>query len=122
MPTVEIKSIDENRVKRAVDEYAAELFFEHPEVLQVVVFGSFVTRTFAPGSDVDIFILLSGSDKSVRDRVPDLLPHDFPIGVDIFPYTQSEAAAMEDSPVLRAVKLSPWRYQRPGPGGRERDR
>jgi predicted nucleotidyltransferase len=116
LPTVEIKSVDESAVRRAVDEYAAALFFAHAHVLQVIVFGSFATRTFSPGSDVDIFILLSGSDKSVRDRIPDFLPKNFPVGVDIFPYTQSEVAVMEDSPVMQAVKDSPWRYERPDAG------
>ena len=112
MSSVEVKSVDEDQIRQCVDDYAAMLLSSRPEVMEVVVFGSFVTKTFVPGSDVDIFILLSDSDKSVRDRIPDFMPPHFPVCVDIFPYTAREAAAMEDSPIIEAMHLSPWRYRR----------
>jgi len=82
------------------------------EVEEIVIFGSFEKGNYAPGSDVDIFILLSSSDRSIRDRIPQLLPHVFPVGVDLFPYTREEVAALEPSPLLDAVGASRWRYQR----------
>ncbi len=111
MNSVEIKSVDEDLIRQSVDEYAATLLSSHPEIIEVIVFGSFVTRTFVPGSDVDIFILLSDSDKSVRDRIPDYMPTHFPVSVDIFPYTMREVAAMQGSPIVQAMRLSPWRYR-----------
>ncbi len=112
MSSVEVKSVDEARIRQCVDDYAAALFSLHPEVMEVVVFGSFVTKTYVPGSDVDIFILLSDCGKSVRDRISDFLPSRFPIGMDIFPYTVREVAAMSDSPIIMAMSRSPWRYRR----------
>lgn len=97
-----------------MDEYAARLLAGHPEVEEVVVFGSFADGTYAPGSDLDVFLRLTGSDKSVRDRIPDLLPRFFPVGVDLFPFTDAELANRQDSPVLQAVRRSVWRYSRGG--------
>ncbi|MBM4046028.1 MAG: nucleotidyltransferase domain-containing protein [Planctomycetes bacterium] len=113
MSFVVVKSVNEEAVRRAMDEYAARLFQSHPEVEEVVVFGSMAKGNYAPGSDIDVFILLSHSDESVRDRVPEFLPGSFPVPVDVFPYTRDEAARLASSPIIRAVEESRWRYSRP---------
>ena len=95
-----------------MDEYASWLFRSRPEVLEVVVFGSFAEGTYAPGSDLDVFLLLSQSGKDVWDRVPDYLPGAFPVGLDLFPYTRREAEALRPSSLLDAVAASEWRYRR----------
>ena len=112
MTSVVVKSIDEGRVRRAVDEYAARVFATRPDVEEIVVFGSFEQGTYAPGSDLDLFVVLSGSDSAVMDRIVDLLPGAFPVGVDLFPYTREEVASLAPSPLLDAVERSRWRYRR----------
>jgi predicted nucleotidyltransferase len=96
-----------------MDAYAARLFAVHPDVEEIIVFGSFATGTWAPGSDLDVFVVLTRSAKPVRDRIPDLLPGAFPVGVDLFPFTRDEIAARAPSPLLEAVARSRWRYLRP---------
>ena len=110
--TVAIKSIDEARVRTAVDEYAKSLLASNPAVQEVVVFGSFEQGNFAPSSDVDVFVLLSDSNKRVRDRIPDLLPTEFPVPIDLFPYTRAEIEALDPSPIVDAISASHWRYRR----------
>ncbi len=95
-----------------MDAYAARLLARHPEVEEVAVFGSFAEGNWAPGSDLDVFVLLSDSGKPVRERIPYLLPGAFPVGVDLFPYTRHEVTALAPSPVLDAVARSRWRYTR----------
>ena len=95
-----------------MDTYAARLLAGHPEIEEIVVFGSFMKGTFGPGSDLDVFIVLSASDQPVRDRIPALLPGAFPVGLDLFPFTGDEIAAREPSSLLDEVRRSPWRYQR----------
>ena len=112
MSGVVVKSIDEAAVRRAMDAYAARLLAAHPEIEEIVVFGSFVEGTWAPGSDLDVFIVLSHSTKPVRDRIPGLLPGAFPVGVDLFPFTREEVAARTPSSLLDAVGRSRWRYAR----------
>jgi predicted nucleotidyltransferase len=113
LTTVVVKSIDEIAVRRATDAWAAEVLARHPDVEEIVVFGSFAEGTWAPGSDLDVLIRLRASDRPVRDRVQDLLPAAFPVPVDVFPYTGAEIAERADSPILAAVKRSRWRYARP---------
>lgn len=40
---------------------------------------------------MDICLVLTHSkEKSIRERVPDYLPVGFPVGMDLFPYTEDE--------------------------------
>lgn len=110
--TVVIRSIDSRQVREAVDEYAGRLLAFRPEVEEIVVFGSFSKDTYAPGSDLDVFLILKSSDKSFRDRIPEYLPGAFPVGVDLFPYTRDEVARMGESAFLAEVQASDWRYRR----------
>jgi hypothetical protein len=64
------------------------------------------------GSDVDPFLALERSNKPARERPSDYLPDRFPVGIDLFPFTDEEAAALEPSPILDAVRASRWRYRR----------
>lgn len=114
MSSVVVKSVDEARVRRAMDDWAARLLAAHLEVEEIVVFGSFAEGRYAPGSDLDVFIVLARSEKSVRDRIPDFLPGAFPVPVDLFPYTRDEIATLTPSSLLDAVERSRWRYSRPG--------
>jgi predicted nucleotidyltransferase len=114
---VVVKSIDERVVRRAMDAYATRLLAAHPEVEEIIVFGSFADGTWAPGSDLDVFVVLSRSAKSVRDRIPELLPGAFPVGVDLFPLTREEISARTPSLLLDAVARSRWRYARAAPRG-----
>jgi predicted nucleotidyltransferase len=112
LSSVVIKSVDAAAVRRAADEWAARLLVTRPDVEKIVVFGSFAKDTYAPGSDLDVFILLSGSNKPFRERIPDFLPDTFPVGMDLFPYTQEEVSARALAPFLTEVRASNWRYGR----------
>ncbi len=98
-----------------MDQYAAALLEAHAEIEEIVVFGSYAVGNYAPGSDLDVFILLSHSERSVRDRVPDFLPGSFPVGVDLFPYTRAEVSSSRaSSGFLAEIQKSSWRYRRGG--------
>ena len=112
MSSVEIKSVDCAQVHTRLDEYAEWVFRTRPEVEEIVVFGSFADGTYAPGSDLDLFLLLSHSAKEIWDRVPDYLPGAFPVGLDLFPYTRNEVEALRPSSLLDVVDKSDWRYRR----------
>jgi len=95
-----------------MDDYARSLLATWPEVEEVIVFGSFENGTYAPGSDLDVFIVLSRSDQSVRDRIRALPTGRFPVSLDLFPYTRDEMASLTPSLLLDAVARSGWRYRR----------
>jgi uncharacterized protein len=90
LSSVVIKSIDRRVIEQAVREYTAELQANHPEIEQIIWFGSWVGGLPTPGSDVDLCLILSDSDKPFRERIPDYLPLGFPVGIDLFPYTRAE--------------------------------
>lgn len=105
--SVVIKSVDRVAVESAVESYVARLRVQHPEVKRVFWFGSWITGLPSPGSDVDLCLVLSSSDKNRRDRMPDYLPVGFPVGIDLVAYTQAEFQQLqEDSPGWHAVLLS----------------
>ncbi len=39
---------------------------------------------------MDTLIVTSESNKLLRNRITDYLPHRFPVGLDVFPYTEEE--------------------------------
>lgn len=80
-----------------MEEYAARIRREHPEVLRIVWFGSWVTGIPMPYSDVDLCLVLSHSSKTFRERIPDYLGGRFPAGVDLFPYTEAELERIRET-------------------------
>jgi predicted nucleotidyltransferase len=76
-----------------------------PEIEEIVVFGSLVKGGAVPGSDVDLLIILSTSDRPCLERIPAFLPGAFPCGVDVFPYTRAEIGRMtrDGNPLISAA-------------------
>ncbi len=95
-----------------MDEYARRLLAARPEIEEIVVFGSFEAGNYAPGSDLDVFIILTRSDRRPHERIPELFPGRFPVPVDVFPFTREEMASLAPSLLLDAVGRSRWRYRR----------
>jgi predicted nucleotidyltransferase len=89
-----IFSINKEEIVRAVQSYVSRLRASHPEVEKVIWFGSWINGLPTPGSDVDLCLILSESNKSLRERIPHYLPVGFPVGMDLFPYTKEEFQAL----------------------------
>ena len=111
MTGVVVKSIDKAAVRRAMDEYAAALL-NRPEVEEVVVFGSFEADTYAPGSDLDVLIVLKASPLPIWERAAEYRAGTFPVPLDVFPFTRAELQPRADAPFTRALDASAWRYRR----------
>ena len=113
MNSVKIISIKATKVRRHVDDYARELLASRPEAEEIIVFGSFENDTYAPGTDIDLFLVLCEANDSPRDRIPRFLPDkSLGVAVDVFPFTRAEIAQLSESPLLAAVNESRWRYRR----------
>jgi predicted nucleotidyltransferase len=97
LSSVVIKSTNQETISRAVVRYVAELRTKHPEIIRVIWFGSRVTGIPLPGSDVDLCLILSDSDKLPHERISDYLPVGFPVGVDLFVYTQEEFERLKET-------------------------
>ena len=85
-----IKSVDPDTIEREVRALVARWVAMLPEVEEVIWFGSWVRGVWGPGSDVDLCVILTRDSRRVQDRIPDFLPRQFPVGLDIFPYTREE--------------------------------
>lgn len=94
--SVVIKSIDRARIEQAIEQYVARLRSEHPEIERMIWFGSWVNGLPSPGSDVDLCLIVSATDKPPRERVADFLPVGFPVGIDLFAYTCEEFAWLQE--------------------------
>lgn len=92
LPSVRIISDNNALVLQAASEYATRLK-QRPEVKAVYLCGSRAKRTHTPFSDADILVLIDRDSRRPGDRSPEYMPDRFPVGVDLFVYTEEEAKA-----------------------------
>lgn len=85
-----VKSNNQVVIEARVRHWARHLAETRPEIQRIIWFGSRVNGVPAPGSDVDVCLVISRSDRCLRDRIGDYLPFGFPVGMDLFPYTVAE--------------------------------
>ena len=95
-PFVKIRSVNRGEIEKAVSKYVDNIGKQNPKVTRIIWFGSWVNGLPSPGSDVDLCILLSHSKEPVRERVARFLPFGFPVGLDLFPYTEDEYAFLKE--------------------------
>ncbi|HXF03798.1 MAG TPA: nucleotidyltransferase domain-containing protein [Blastocatellia bacterium] len=92
--SVEIEYFPDREVWEELRAFAAQLRRQHPEIEKVLVFGSLVRGDCVPGSDVDLLVVLRESNVSFLERIPQYTPSNFPVAVDVFPYTCEELEHM----------------------------
>ncbi len=104
---VEIISVDDQALRRRLEGIAAQIRAKHPEVEEVILFGSFVRGDFTPDSDVDVAILLSTDGEPFLRRVDRFLDafSDLPLDVNLLVYTREEISRMlaEGNWLARAI-------------------
>jgi predicted nucleotidyltransferase len=66
----------------------------HPEIEEVLLFGSLARGEAVPGSDADLLVVLASAERPFIERIPRYLPVEAPLGVDVFPYTREEIDRM----------------------------
>jgi len=92
--SVEIEYFPSRQVWEELREFVSTLRQQHPEIERVLVFGSLVRGDCVPGSDVDLLVVLQESSVPFLERIPHYTPSNFPVGVDVFPYTREELERM----------------------------
>jgi len=90
--SVTVFSFDEKVIQDALAKWVTEVR-KRPEVLAVVLFGSFASGRAVPGSDLDILIVLREDPRPFLDRIVEYTPDALPLPVDVFPYTFEEIEA-----------------------------
>lgn len=104
---VEILSVDEERLKKALMEISSKIKEDHPEVQEVILYGSFSKNEFTPRSDLDIAIILDQTEKPFLTRSDDFLEYfwSIPFDVNLVIYTKEEKEKMraEDHRFLKEI-------------------
>jgi predicted nucleotidyltransferase len=92
--SVKIISINRDELLAALSAIARQICAEHPEVKSVRVFGSIARGDQVGTSDVDVIIVLRGSEQGeLLQQVRLFYPYfDLPIGVDVLVYTEEQIA------------------------------
>ncbi|OGL46970.1 MAG: hypothetical protein A2161_09405 [Candidatus Schekmanbacteria bacterium RBG_13_48_7] len=93
--SVKIKSVSPVLVIDALKKWISELRLNNKNLISAGYFGSYAKGNYAPGSDIDILLILTNSKHDrFFDRSPEFYPESFPIGMDIFVYTVDEISQM----------------------------
>jgi predicted nucleotidyltransferase len=71
-------------------ETAARIAAAYPQVLRIIMFGSFARGDYGNRSDLDLLIILKESEKSMRELLAELLRFSPAYPTDMVPLTQSE--------------------------------
>jgi predicted nucleotidyltransferase len=101
---VRVFRLDRDGVLARLRECARTLIEVNSAVREVRLFGSLARGEGHPGSDADLFIVLSDGAPPFLDRIPDLARHFTGVGVgcDVIAYTESERDALAASESLFA--------------------
>jgi predicted nucleotidyltransferase len=66
---------------------------KHPDVSRVLLFGSCARGDFGARSDLDLLVVLKSSDRSIPERIGELIGECTAYPTDVFPLTEAELAA-----------------------------
>lgn len=90
--SVKIISIDRHELLSRLREIVKQLYADHPEVVEVRVFGSIARGDQVGTSDVDVLIVVDSSDLGdPLERTRSFYSYfDLPVGVDVLVYTRDQ--------------------------------
>lgn len=91
---------DINGIKKSLKKTLKIWKTDFPEICRIYIFGSFIKGNFTPRSDLDILLVLSDSKYFFKDRITAYYPDNFPIPLDIFPFTIDEIKKMQNHPSI----------------------
>jgi predicted nucleotidyltransferase len=97
-PSVKVTFTNREQIFKALENLIQEWTQQHPELEQVILFGSFARGDYFPGSDIDVLLVLEKSDQPLLNRIRKFLPSHFPVDIDVFPYTRDEIQRMINDP------------------------
>ena len=105
MNGVKVKFLDRDKILSRLTGLARKLIASRDNVLEVSLFGSLARGNYGPGSDADIYILLSRDQRRFIDRIPEFLDHFSGVGVpvEVFPYTIEEKAQIETEGIMKTI-------------------
>jgi predicted nucleotidyltransferase len=111
-----LKWPDKLSVDSAARSWAKNISEKRKDVRKIGYFGSYARGDWSVGSDLDIAVILDGSDKPIERRASDWDTSEIPVPSDLLIYTIDEWEAMRDTGRLgrTLMKETVWIYERSG--------
>jgi predicted nucleotidyltransferase len=110
--SVKIFWLEREKALELIEKAACVLGGLHPEILGIGVFGSLSRGQAVPGSDADVIIVLSESEKRMIDRSDDYIGYfnEIGMGVDLFCYSKAETESIGFA--INACSEAIWLFKR----------
>jgi predicted nucleotidyltransferase len=108
-----------DEVDKAVREWAREQASKHPELLQLGYFGSYATKKWGVGSDLDLVAVVKESSEPFERRNLSWDMSSLPVQADLLVYTKKEWKTLMKKGGRFASTISRetiWVYNHPGEG------
>lgn len=88
--SVQIFWLDRPEILGRLQSAVQDLVSRHPEIEQVVLFGSLARGDAVPGSDIDLLLVLRHSEEPFLDRSIRYRPAEVGVAIDLVVYTRQE--------------------------------
>jgi len=85
-----LKWPNKKTVDTAVRCWANKMVQARPDILQIGYFGSYARGDWGVGSDLDIVIVVEGTEKPFEMRASDFDTKELPVPADVLVYTREE--------------------------------
>ena len=85
-----LKWPDARTVDQAVRGWAERVVRVHSEVIRIGYFGSYARGDWGPGSDLDVLMVVEGSEEPFERRAAQWDTTELPVAVELLLYTKAE--------------------------------
>ena len=100
-----LKWPNREKVHEALQDWAAAVGRENEHVARVGYFGSYARGDWGVGSDLDVVILVSRTDRLFERRAMDFDVTGLPVPADVLVYTKAEWAKMQPEESRHAANM-----------------
>jgi predicted nucleotidyltransferase len=100
---------------QALRRWTEKVAQDRPEVVRIGFFGSYARGDWGVGSDLDLLIIVTGSDRPFEQRSSRFDTLALPVPADVLVYTQEEWQAMKPERKFFQIldRETTWVYSRP---------
>jgi len=111
-----LKWPDHQSVTKAVHRWAEQIVRERPDVNRVGYFGSYATRNWGVGSDLDLIIIVAHSEEPFERRAAAWDTTKLPVPVDLLVYTEKEWQSINRHSRFKKTLMNEtvWVYKQDG--------
>jgi len=103
---------DAQEVERALRRWAKDAARRQADVIQIGYFGSYARGDWGVGSDLDLIIILSDTDRPFTQRSSEWDMVDIPVPTDVLVYTAEEWRSMSRQRYGITKQKVNWIYRR----------